>query len=91
MNQLSAAGQPMVLHIILLVRASGASFRRRFLDALEKLGKLVSWANKLCLHPVLPDPAPPPRNAPRPDPPVVCPGLGLVLFSFASSSRTCLA
>ena len=25
---------------------------------------------------VLPDPAPPPRRAPRPDPPVVCPGFG---------------
>ena len=29
-----------------------------------------------CLHPVLPGPAPPPRRAPRPDPPVACPGFG---------------
>ena len=32
---------------------------------------------QFCWHPVLPDPAPPPRHAPRPDPPVVCPGFGL--------------
>ena len=32
---------------------------------------------QFCWHPVLPDPAPPPRRAPRPDPPVACPGFEL--------------
>ena len=34
----------------------------------------------LIRHPVLRDPAPPPRRAPRPDPPVVCSGFSKVFF-----------
>ena len=47
-----------------LGRPSGERFKRHFLDA-------------FCWQTVLPDPAPPPRRAPRRDPPVVCPCFGL--------------
>ena len=45
-------------------------------------GTVVFWAG----HPVLPDSAPPPRRAPRPDPPVVCPGFGLDRCSTKSAA-----
>ena len=41
-----------------------------------------------CRRPILPDPAPPHRRAPRPGPPVVCPGFGLdqvVISAFRCS------
>ena len=66
------------LHMISLVRASGESFRRRVFDALEGTREARLLGEQFCLHPVLHDPDPPPRRAPRPDLPVVCPGFGLV-------------
>ena len=86
MNRLSIGCQPVVnrgfcssigLHRTSLVRASGESFRRRVFDALESAREARLLGEQFCWHPVLPDPAPPPRRAPRPDPPVVCPGFGL--------------
>ena len=65
------------LHRISLVRASGESFRRRVFDALEGTRGAYLLGELFCRRPVLPSPAPPPRRAPRPDPPVVCPGFGL--------------
>ena len=65
------------LHNISLVRASGGTFRRRFHDALESTRVLCLLGEQFCWHPVPRDPAPPPRCAPRPDLPVVCPGFGL--------------
>ena len=59
---------------ISLVRASGETFRRRLFDALESARKDCSLGEQFCWQTVLPDPAPPPRRAPRRDPPVVCPG-----------------
>ena len=35
----------------------------------------------------MPDPAPPPRRAPRPDPPVVCPGVELDKFVLPETPR----
>ena len=85
MNRLSTGCQPFVnrgfcsigLHMISLVRASGKTFKRRVFDALERPRDACLLGELFCWHPVLPDPAPPPRRAPRPDPPVVCPGFGL--------------
>ena len=68
---------PIGLHRISLVRASGETFRRRFFDALEGARKDCPLGEQFCWHPVLPDPAPPPRRAPRREPPVVCLGFGL--------------
>ena len=65
------------LNEISLVRASGETFRRRVFDALEGTRDSCLLGEQFCWHPVLPDPAPPPRRAPRPDPLVVCPGFGL--------------
>ena len=65
------------LHRISLVRASGETFRRRVFDALEGTGVPCFLGEQFCWHAVLHNPAPPPRCAPRPDPPVVCPGFGL--------------
>ena len=62
---------------ISFVRASGGSFRRRVLDALGGTRVPCLLGEQFCWHPVLPDPAPPPRRAPRPDSPVICPGFGL--------------
>ena len=45
--------------------------------ALEGAREARLLDEQFCWHPVLPNPAPPPRRAPRPDPPVVCPGFGL--------------
>ena len=39
-----------------------------------------------CWHPVLPDSAPPPRRALRPDAPVVCPGFGFDKFGLHNIS-----
>ena len=69
------------LHRISLVRASGETFRRRVFDALEGTREACPLGEQFCWHPVLPDPAPPPRRAPRPDPPVVCPGFGFDKFA----------
>ena len=79
MNRLSTADfvPAFGLYRISLVRASGGTFKRPVFDALGGprvaclLGELFCWH-----HPVLPDPARPPRRMPRPDPPVVCPGFG---------------
>ena len=62
------------LHRISLVRASGETFKRYVLDALDLggyEGGLFSGRT------VLTDPAPSPRCALRPDPPVVCSRFGL--------------
>ena len=88
------AGQPWVnrgfcssvgLNRISLVRAPGKMFRRCIFGALEGTGAACLLGEQFCWHPVLPDPAQPPRRAPRPDPPVVCPGFGLDKYiQFAS-------
>ena len=62
------------------IRASGETFRRRVFDALEGARKDCPLGEQFCWHTVLPDPASPPRRAPRRDPPVVCPGFGLSRF-----------
>ena len=59
------------------VRSSGENFRRRVFDASEGTGDACLLGEMFCRRPVLPCPAPPPRRAPRLDPPVVCPGFGL--------------
>ena len=64
------------LHRISLVRASGETFKHRFFDALGGTRDACLLGVLFCRRPVLPGPAPPPRRAPRPDPPVVCPGFG---------------
>ena len=64
------------LHRILFVRASGETFRRRVFDALGGTRDACLLGALFCRRPVLPGPAPPLRRAPRPDPPVVCPGFG---------------
>ena len=64
------------LHRISLVRASEETFRRLVLEALEGTRDACLLGEQFCWHPILPDPAPPPRRAPRPDPLVVCPGFG---------------
>ena len=66
---------PIGLHRISLVRAAGDT-RRRVFDALEGARDACFLGKQFCWHPVLPDPAPPPRRALRPDAPVVCPGFG---------------
>ena len=76
------------LNRIPLVRSSGESFRRRVFDALEGTSEACSLDEYFCLHTVLPDFASPPCRAPRPDPPVVCPGFGLDKFLFHLSSAS---
>ena len=66
---------PLVL-LISLVRVSGASLIRCFIDSLASTQAFFLLAEQLCWHPILPDPAWPFRQAPRPDLPVVCPGFG---------------
>ena len=82
------------LHRISLVRASGETFRRRVFDALEGTRDACLLGEQFCRRPVLPDPAPPPRRAPRPDPPVVCPGFGfdkfIERFSIAFPDMPCM-
>ena len=64
-------------HKMSLVRASGKTFKRFFHDALEGTRDACLLGGLFCLRPVLTDPAPPPRRALRPDPPVVRSGFGL--------------
>ena len=75
-------GSSIVLHRISLVRASGETFRRRFFDALEGTRDACLLGELFCRRPALPGPTPLPRLAPRPDPPVVCPGFGLDRFPW---------
>ena len=74
------------LHRISLVRASGETFWRLVYDAFKDTKEACFRGEQFCWHPVLPEPAPPLRRAPRPDPPVVCSGFGIDRFA----SRTCL-
>ena len=96
-NRVSTGCQPVVLfssiglHRISLVRASGETFRRRVFDALGGTRDACLLGELFCRRPVLPDPAPPPRRAPRPDPPVVCPGFGLDRFFRVQAERACEA
>ena len=64
------------LHRNSLVCASGGTFGGRFFDALESARKDCSLGAQFYWRTVLLDPAPPPRRAPRRDPPVVCSGFG---------------
>ena len=50
----------------------GESLRGFVFDALGGTRDACPLCDLFCRRPVLPDPAPPPRRAPRPDPPVVC-------------------
>ena len=77
-NRLSTAGfvPAFGLHRISLVRASGETFRRRLFDAWGGTRDACLLGVLFCRRPVLLGSAPPPRRAPRPDPPVVCPGFG---------------
>ena len=59
------------LHRISLVRASGET-RRRVFDALVGAREACFLGEQFCWHPVLPDPAPPPRRALRSDAPLIC-------------------
>ena len=79
MNRLSTSGfVPPPLYIVFrLFVHLGGRFRRRVLDALESARVDCSLGAQFYWRTVLPDPAPPPRRAPRRDPPVVCPGFGL--------------
>ena len=52
------------------------TLKRRFCDPLEGTRDLCFLAEQVYWHLILPDPARPFRRAPRPDPPVVCPGFG---------------
>ena len=70
------------LHKISLVRASGETFRRRFFDALGGTRVACLLGELFCRRSILPGPAPPPRRAPRRDPPVVCPGFGFDKWSL---------
>ena len=45
----------------------------------------LSLGDQFCWHPVLPDPTPQPRRAPRPEPPVVCPCFGLDKYELDCS------
>ena len=57
-------------------RASRETFRRCVFDALEGTRDACPLNELFCCCPVLPDPAPPLRCAPRPDLPVVCSRFG---------------
>ena len=56
------------LNWISLFRASGESFRRLVLDALEGARDACFLGEQFCWHLIVPDPAWPPRWAPRLDP-----------------------
>ena len=58
------------------IGAFGNVFRRCFFAAMGCTMEACPLGEQFCWHPVLPDPNPPPRCAPRPDPPVVWPGFG---------------
>ena len=64
------------LNKILLARASDETFERCVLDALVGTRDACLLGGLFCRRPILTDPAPPPRRALRPDPPVVCSGFG---------------
>ena len=64
--------QAFGLHRISLVRASRESFRRGFHDDLGGTGDACRLGGLFCRRLVLTDPAPPPRRALRPGPPVLC-------------------
>ena len=87
MNRLSTADfvPAFGLHKISLVCASGKTLRGRVFDALEGTRDPCPLGEKFCWHPVLSDAAPPPRRAPRPDLPVVCPGFGLDSIIFTNT------
>ena len=93
-NRLQTAHQPVTkrlstadfvtsfgLHRISLVRASRETFKRRVIDALEGTKEACLLGVLFCRRSVLLGPAPPPRRAPRPDPPVVCSGFGIDKFT----------
>ena len=86
MNQFSTAGfvPPSVYIGFRLFVLLGETFKRRIFDALGSTRKDCFLGEQFCWHPVLRDPAPPPRRAPRRDPPVVCSGFGLDGFVRAS-------
>ena len=67
---------------ISLVRASGEKFKRHVFDALAGARDACLLGELFCQRPVLPDPARPPRCAPRHDPLVVCPGFELDSLRF---------
>ena len=71
---------PIGLNGVSLVCASGGMSRRRVFDVLGGAGDGCPLGAPFCQCPVLPGPAPPSRRAPRPDPPVARPGLGLDKF-----------
>ena len=81
-NRLKTACQPLVWfpHSVYIGFCLFVLLERRSGDVSSMpwgvRGALVSWAN-CCVGAVLPGPAPPPRRAPRPDPPEVCTGFGL--------------
>ena len=58
-----------------LVRPSGKTLKQRSCNPLEDTRDLCFLGEQFCWHPILPDPGRF-RRAPRPDPPVVCPGFG---------------
>ena len=68
--------RPWYVRVLDLTGASGKTFKRLVLDALEGTGEPCPLDKQFCWYPVLPDPAPPPRRAPRTDLPVVCPSFG---------------
>ena len=81
-NRWSTAGQPRALFFHRFTSDFACScfwetFKRRVSDALGGTRQACPRGEQFCWHPVLPDPAPPTRRAPRPDPPVLCPGFGL--------------
>ena len=87
LNRLSTTGQQFIsfLHLfcankVSFVRASGKTLKRLFFDPLESTRDLFFLGEKFCWHPILPNPARPPRRAPRPDLPVVCPGFNFGRF-----------
>ena len=80
---------PIGLTRVSLVRASGKTFRRRVFDALGGTRDACLLGELFCRRPVLLGPAPPPRRAPRPDPPVVCPGFGLDRYGGVRALRRC--
>ena len=89
-NRLSSACQPFIVPpsvyigfplFVFLGRRSGDVF-----DALAGKRDACLLGELFCQHPVLPGPALPPHRAPRPDPPVVCPGFGIVRLVICQAS-----
>ena len=90
MNRLSNSGFcfSIGLHRNSLVFPSGGMFRRRVLDALESAKKDCSLGAQFYWRTVLPNPAPPPRRAPRRDMPVVFPGFGRDRYGGITAVQT---